>query len=198
MMSLTRTRSRNLPASIPIVHLVEAPHGMYTLDFCHAHESFMANFLAENETMESNDANDGDQTYIDGKAWRHLEEYSLLLRMFITKDNDEALKHTALNEHNGSPFILVEDSVREVIHTLLSIDRLFSWQTLVDAREQGNLQWKDIRTYLSEVKQSPLSNARRGLEKSSEHSSHLSSYNTQDFFPKTSVGGNWIGKFLNL
>ena len=30
------------------------------------------------------------------------------------------------------------------------------------------------------------------------HLSHLSSYNKQDFFPKTSVGGNWIGKFFNL
>ena len=64
--------NNDLPSSIPIVYLVEAPRGMYMLDFCHANESFMADFLADNEITKSDGAS-GDRTFIDGAAWNYLE-----------------------------------------------------------------------------------------------------------------------------
>mmetsp|Transcript_23779 Transcript_23779/g.49764 ORF Transcript_23779/g.49764 Transcript_23779/m.49764 type:complete len:866 (+) Transcript_23779:73-2670(+) len=149
--------------SVPIVHLVEAPRGMYMLDFCHENESFMADFLAENEMRECNNKSGDEHTYVDGKAWRHLEAYSILVgEPIVAKgNNDEEVLKEGLclnlnsgvkNDQHEGYFILLEDAVKDVIHTLLPIDSLFQWNNLVDARNQGNLQWKDIRTFLSEVR----------------------------------------------
>lgn len=125
------------PISITIVGVVEAPRGMYMLDYHDSRESLMSNFLAENTISEAG----SDSYYLDGKAWHFLEEFAILC-------SGEAL----LGRNDPGPFVLLEEKVKEVVHTLLSVDKLFSWRTLVGARGNGSLEWRDIRRFLAEVR----------------------------------------------
>lgn len=146
--SNTADDENNLPISpVAIVHLVEISENQYMLDL--ANDTFIANFLTENEidNEERSSCEGDDKTYVDGRAWKHLSQYSELVGKPISDDIP-----TTTSANNDTSFILLENNVKDVIYTLLSIDRLFAWQTLVDARERGHLSWKDIRTFLAVVR----------------------------------------------
>ena len=68
------------------------------------------------------------KTYLEGRVWQHLENFSLLLGRLVAMSNGGSLKHKPCFE--GS-FILLEHDVKEVIHTLLALDTLFSWKFIV-------------------------------------------------------------------
>lgn len=140
-------------ASLPIVRLVEVPRGMYALDFESDEHSFLYGFLAENQ-IGGNRAASG--SYVDGRAWRHLEAYGLLVGAPVARGDGDVTERdlclsSGIDKHEGS-FVLLEDVVKDAIHTLLPIDRLFSWDTLVEARGRGELRWKDIRMFLKQVR----------------------------------------------
>jgi len=56
------------------------------------------------------------------------------------------------NTHQHHNLIQLTNNTKEIIHTLLSIDNLFKWQTLITARSNNQLQWKDIRYFLKHVR----------------------------------------------
>ena len=144
---------KGVAPTVAIVHLVEEPRGMYMLDL--ADESYMANFIVDNE-ISSQKSNANDDQYVDIRAWKQLKEYSVLVGKPMKKE-DRQQRHelsleTATNDAHKGSFILLQDSAKEVMHTLLKIDSLFSWSTLEGARNEGTLRWKDIRYYLSYVR----------------------------------------------
>lgn len=145
-----------LPSNVPIVHLVETSTGSYELDF---HDSFLASFLSAEEETPSFQTSAANKTYIDGRVWKHLCAFAELVGKPIADDRNGELStqsqkiclRTALDSHEGE-FILMDDAVKEVARTLLSIQRLLGWQVLINARSQGYLQWKDIRSLLALVR----------------------------------------------
>jgi hypothetical protein len=151
---------------IPIVRIVENPGGVLMLDFCDevSHDLFVARcFVTEDEMVECN-RECSVKTFIDADTWAHLLVYSVLVGKPVIANEKE--KHemkqslrlkfngnTAFNEASHD-FIPLEDAVKSIVKTILSMDRLFAWQTLVDALNEGKLSWKNIRHFLSIVRSS--------------------------------------------
>ena len=143
------------PPSVPVVvQLVQATEGAYILDFDFANDTLIAKIISKKDEDNPNN----DETYIDEEAWEHLLAYSELVGKPISIDKNELeVKHPhnvvspALST-NASSFVLLKDVAKEVTHTLLDAGRLFAWHVAIDAINEGKLQWKDIRSYLSIVR----------------------------------------------
>ena len=170
-------------SSLPIVRLVEAPRGAYALDFRDARRSFLAAFLAEHAVgggddaavttrpragaVDDDDDDDDDvETYVEGRAWRHLEHFGLLVGRPIEQRTDDGgrRRREQLDPRYEGSFVLLEDDVRDVVHALLSLDALFSWPVLADARRRGRLRWRDIRACLSRARRGvPFLTPREGI-----------------------------------
>ena len=56
----------------------------------------------------------------------------------------------------------------EVLREVLLLERLFSWNVLVDARKRGDLKWKDIRAFLSAVRKNVPFLTKEGILKSNK------------------------------
>ena len=146
----------DLLSSVPVVKLIETSIGMYMLDFGHSQGSFMSSFLAENAVVSKNNI----RMYIDGKAWKHLISYAMLLGKNIQDESREYLRSELDDDASSICFssdieesVLLEDSVTDIIHTLLPLEKLFSWKVLVDSRSRGDLKWKDIRNLITQVRE---------------------------------------------
>ena len=133
------------------------------LDFSSSDDSYVAAYLAENKVDDTDASadtsadNENKTFYVDEQALSHLAAYGELVGKPISKINQEEADHhnlrlnTAIGEHEGT-FVRLGDALVDTVHTLLSMERLFSWQTLVDARTEDGIEWKDIRRFLSEVR----------------------------------------------
>mmetsp|Transcript_15173 Transcript_15173/g.32807 ORF Transcript_15173/g.32807 Transcript_15173/m.32807 type:complete len:857 (+) Transcript_15173:228-2798(+) len=121
--------------SIPIVRLVEVPQGMYKLDFLDSsNDDFVASFVST-------------KTYLAQSDWNNLHTFASLL------GKADILKQPANSSPDQPPsFLLLEDDVREVIHTFLPLEKLFSWNVLVEARQRGDLTWRYLRGVISQVR----------------------------------------------
>ena len=75
---------KGVAPTVAIVHLVEEPRGMYMLDL--ADESYMANFIVDNE-ISSQKSNANDDQYVDIRAWNQLKEYSVLVGKPMKKED---------------------------------------------------------------------------------------------------------------
>ena len=147
------TSLRDLPdASLSIVRLVESPEGKYMLDFGHEDDPLVKSFL-NNHTDQTGGL---DSIFIEAQSLQHLQVYAELAGIvdLPISDEFEIVQSSSLHhfQRYNNSFHLLPDSVQEVLHTLLPLEKLFSWSTLTSAKEGGLLHWKDIRGILSDVK----------------------------------------------
>ena len=155
------------PSTLSIVQLVETSEGKYMFDSS-SNYTFMSTFLAQHCNNDGEEGEDH-RSYIDERVWQQLVEYSVLvdkpLSYPLDDDREDRLNQNLLHlqtstnnnnnnthQHHNGHFIQLTNNTKEVIHTLLSIDNLFKWQTLITARSNNQLQWKDIRAFLSQVR----------------------------------------------
>jgi len=160
------------PSTLSIVQLVETSEGKYMLDSSsNDDDTFMSTFLAQH--CNGREEEEEKRIYIDERVKHQLIEYSVLVDKPLSSPLEEdrediRLNHKLLhlqtstnnnnnnnnnnNTHQHHNLIQLTNNTKEVIHTLLSIDNLFKWQTLINARSNNQLQWKDIRTFLKHVR----------------------------------------------
>ena len=153
------------PTSLSIVQLVETSEGKYMLDSSSNYndDTFMSTFLAQHCNDDEEGELGEERIYIDERVWQQLVEYSVLVDKPLSSsldDNEDRLNQNLLhlqtstnnnsNQHHN--LIQLTNNTKEITHTLLSIDNLFKWQTLITARSNNQLQWKDIRTFLKHVR----------------------------------------------
>eukprot|EP00984_Skeletonema_dohrnii_P026990 scaffold16414_cov92-Skeletonema_dohrnii-CCMP3373.AAC.5 len=146
---------QDLPdASLSIVRLVESPEGKYMLDFGLENDPLVKSFL-NNHTDQKGGL---DSIFIEAQSLQHLQVYAELTGIddLPISDELEVVQPSSLHhfQHYNNSFHLLSDSVQEVLHTLLPLEKLFSWSTLTSAKESGLLHWKDIRGILADVKRS--------------------------------------------
>ena len=158
-----------VPSSIPIVHLVEAPKGMYMLDFCNIDNSYVATFLDENNLgVNKYIGSSATRVYIEANAWGHLIAYAKLVGKDINVEslpvwrkgmNESVSQHARIFhgmldkcDDRKSCFVPLEDDLKDAVNTLLPLNRLFSWEVLLNARKQGNLNWKDTWSFIFKVR----------------------------------------------
>jgi len=156
------------PPTLSIVRLVETSQGKYMLDSSsNYNDTFMSTFLAQNHVFNDGEEEEEEEEriYIDERVWQQLIEYSVLVDKPLSyplEDEEDRLNQNLLHlqtsannnntQHHNGPLIQLTNNTKEVIHTLLSIDNLFKWQTLITARSNNQLQWKDIRYFLKHVR----------------------------------------------
>ena len=131
---------------VSVVRLVEpSAKGLLMLDFDQSNEAQIEEFV------ESTD--DSRLTYIDENNWQHLHAFATLIgRLELLNQFSIEETHGLLAGQTAPCFVLLKKEVVDVLSDELSIERLFSWHVLKDARDRGDVQWKDIRKFLSTVR----------------------------------------------
>ena len=134
---------------ISIVRLLEAPSkGLFRLDVDSTPDNvdLVDKFLGE-ENDESK------ITYIDERSWQHLHTFATLIgKEEICRPLDEQYDLLS-SQYDGAPlFTLLKDNLVDLLSDELPLNRLFSWKVLVNARAQGDLNWKDIRLFLAKAR----------------------------------------------
>jgi hypothetical protein len=154
-LGVNETNNDSVPPIVPIVRIVEKLGGIFMLDFCDeaSHDSFVASCFVTKDKVEDCNKECSDRIYIDADAWAHVLAYSVLVgKAEYGMEHSLSFRFKIALNGGSHDFIPLEDSVRDVVETLLAINRLFVWQTLVDALNEGKLSWKDIRYFLSIVR----------------------------------------------
>lgn len=146
---------------VSVVRLVEpSAKGPLMLDFDHSNEAQIEEFV------ESID--DSRLTYIDENNWQHLHAFATLVgRLELLNQLSMEETHGLLAGQTAPCFVLLKKEVVDVLSDKLSIERLFSWHVLKDARDRGDVQWKDIRKFLSTVRNEVPYLTKDGILKSS-------------------------------
>lgn len=152
---------------VSIVRVVEAPtRGMYKLDFCDADcVSVVDEFLR--------DYNESKVTYLDERSWNHLYTFATLIEKekIISCHPIEEQRYDLLprREDKTLCFTLLKENIISILGDVLPLDKLFAWKVLVDARNQNDLKWKDIRTIISVVRGKVPFLTKDGILKSHEN-----------------------------
>lgn len=173
----------NHDASLSIVRLVvESSEGKYMLDFGHKDDDLdlrvrsvgsllslrvctdpiVTSFLAYHTTEQTNSDSDDCKLFIESQSLKHLQVYAELaeakLPQITSLLDDESDVQPSCLQHRfqrlNKSFHLLPGNSQELLHTLLPLEKLFSWSTLNSARKGGYLHWKDIRNFVAEVKRS--------------------------------------------
>ena len=148
---------------VSVVRLVEpSVKGLFMLDFNHSDEAQIEKFVKNTD--------DSRLTYIDENNWQHLHTFATLIgRLELLNQCSIEEKYDLLVGHEAaSCFALLQKDVIDLLSDVLSLDRLFSWQVLKDARSRGDLQWKDIRKFMSIVRDEVPYLTKDGILKSHE------------------------------
>jgi hypothetical protein len=128
-----------------IVSIAEAPDKGFYLD--------IDNDILVNEFINSED----EVTCLDEKNWQHLASFACLI------GRAETLSDVRQGEDSS-----LKKNVVDIINNILPLERLFSWNVLLEAREQGDLSWRDIRAFLTAVRQQVVFLDKDGILKAHE------------------------------
>ena len=123
------------------------------LDFGLDNDPLVITSFSDNNHIK--ETSDDCKMFIEDASLKHLEVYAELAGVgsSIIKGEELDFQPSSALLHFEYYFHLLPHSVQQtVLHTLLPLEKLFSWSTLTTAREEGLLRWKDIRLILSEVK----------------------------------------------
>ena len=137
--------------SLSIVRLIESSEGKYMLDFGLDSDPLVITSFSDNNHIK--EKSDDCKIFIEDGSLKHLEVYAALASVGSSIIKGEELDLQPSSDVSTHSLHLLPDNVQQtVLHTLLPLEKLFSWSTLTSAREEGLLRWKDIRLILSEVK----------------------------------------------
>ena len=102
------------------------------------------------------DANETRVAYLDERNLGYLQSFATLIGKTDALGSvlvDDRCNLTAHQNHRTSRcFTLLKQDVVDIICGVVSLERLFSWQLLVEARGRNDLTWRDIRAFLSAVR----------------------------------------------
>ena len=148
-------------ASLSVVRVVESSGGKYMLDFGVEDDPL----LASCHINQSQSNEDEKVAFIETESLKHLHVFAALVGIELSSNDEMKIEEHAHHQspnlqrpfqhhHRVSFQMLPLNIQKQVLCSLLSLEKLFSWSLLTSAREECRLNWKDIHNFLAEVKRS--------------------------------------------